>query len=163
MNTHHEVRPWKEAWTSRVGRYREYTPLNVSITDLYIKVGQVERFPKLKDLKIKANTNRSSFSEYHNGFRHMMEDCYDLRDVVEQLIQEDRLAKCITSQRSPRKKRASPTKDEEKRNPRHQRTPEQEKVRESNEDNDTITRTIDVIARGFVGGGTTKSTLKRYL
>ena len=66
-----------------VKRYHEYTPLNVSLTDLYRKVKQVERFPKPKTFWIIVNTNRSLFYEYHNDFGHRTEDCYDLRDAVE--------------------------------------------------------------------------------
>lgn len=65
----------------RVGRYHEYTLLDVSLADLYKEVGQVERFPKLKALNTRANTNKSLFCEYHNGFRHRTEDWYDLCDV----------------------------------------------------------------------------------
>ena len=46
---------------------------------------------------MRANTNKSLFCEYHNGFGHMMEDCYNLRDAVEQLIREGRLAKYVAS------------------------------------------------------------------
>ena len=93
----------------------------MSLADLYKEVGQVEKFPKPKAIRVRANTNRSLFCEYHNGFGHKMEDCYDLQDAVEQLIREGRLASYITSQRSLRKRRASPLKDEERRNPRSQR------------------------------------------
>ena len=76
-----EKRPRKETHM-RVRRYHEYTPLNVSIIDLYKEVGQVERFPKSKALKTRASTNMSLFCEYHNSFEHRTEDCYDLPDVV---------------------------------------------------------------------------------
>ena len=68
---------------ARAGKYSEYTPLNVSLSELFREVGQVERFPKPKILKMRANTNKSLFCEYHNGFGHKTEDCYDLRDAVE--------------------------------------------------------------------------------
>lgn len=48
-----EERSRKEACT-RVGRYHEYTPLNVSLTNLYKEVGQVERFPKPKSSQDKG-------------------------------------------------------------------------------------------------------------
>ena len=86
---------------SRVGKYHEYNPLNVSLSELFREVGQVESFLKPKVLKMRANTNKSLFCEYHNGFGHRTEGCYDLRDAVEQLIREGRLAKYVASQRSP--------------------------------------------------------------
>ena len=76
----------KEPRAPRVERYHDYTPLNVSLTNLYKEVGQVKRFPKPKALRVKANTNRSLFYEYYNGFGYKTEDCYDFRDAVEQLI-----------------------------------------------------------------------------
>ena len=40
---------------------------------------------------------------------------------------------------------------------------EPERIQEGNEEDEPITRTINVIAGGFVEGGTTKSTCKKYL
>ena len=54
-------------------------------------------------------------------------------------------------------------KDEEKRNPRNQRTLEPERAWEDQEETEVVTRTINVIAGGFVGGGTTKSVRKKNL
>ena len=60
----------------------------MSLADLYSEVEQVEKFLKPKAIRVRANTNRSLFCEYHNGFGHKTEDCYDLGDAVEQLIWE---------------------------------------------------------------------------
>ena len=114
-------------------------------------------------LRVSINTNRSLFCEYHNGFGDKTEDCYNLRDAVEQLIGEGRLARYIASQCNPRKRRASPMRDDERRNPKAQRIAEPERIQEDREDVETITRTIIVIAGGFAGGGTTKSACKKHL
>ena len=143
-----EERPRKEMRT-RVRRYHEYTPLNVSLAELYREVGHVERLPKLKALKIRASMNRSLFYEYHNDFRHRTEDCYDLRDAVEQLIRESRLAKYIASQRSPKKIRASPSRNKERRNLRNQKISKPEKNGEGDKEDEPITRTNNVIIGGF--------------
>ena len=82
----HEKRPKKEPRALRVRRFHYYTPLNVSLANLYKEVRQVERFPKPKVIRLRANTNRSLFCEYHNGFGHKTEDCYGLRDTIDQLI-----------------------------------------------------------------------------
>ena len=58
---------------SRADKYHEYTLFNMSFVDQFREVRQVERFPKLKALKIRANTNRSLFCEYNNGFGHKIE------------------------------------------------------------------------------------------
>ena len=57
-----------------------------------------------------------------------MEDCYNLQDAVEQLIQKGTLAKYIASQKKPLKEKSIPQRDEERRNPRHQRTLEPERT-----------------------------------
>ena len=80
----------------------------MSLADLYREVGQVEKFPKPKAIRVRANTNRSLFCEHHNSFGHKTEDCYDLRDAMEQLMREGRLVRHIASERNPRKRRASP-------------------------------------------------------
>ena len=111
---------------------------------------------------VKANTNKSLFCEYHNGFRHKIEDCYDLWDAVEQLTWEGRLARYIASQQSSRKRRASSMKEHERRNPRSQKVSNEIRDYENRED-ELITRTINVIAGRFAGGGVTKSARKEHL
>ena len=113
----YEERQKKEPMALRVERFHNDNPLNVSLADLYREVGQVEKFLKPKAIRVRANTYSSLFCENHNGFRHKTEGCYDLQNAVEQLIQEGRLARYIASQRSPRKRKAAPLKDEERRNP----------------------------------------------
>ena len=51
--------------------------------------------------------------------------------------------------------------DEEYRNPKNKRTSEPEKAREDQEEIEAVTRTINVIAGGFAGGGMTKSACKK--
>ena len=111
---------------------------------------------------MKANTNKSLFCEYHNGFEHRTEDCYDLRDTIEQLIRESRLAKYVGSQRSARRRRASDHRDDERRNPRSQRTSEPERNKDHDEE-ELVTRAVNVIAGGFVRGKMTKSAKKKHL
>ena len=118
----------------------------MSLANLYKEIREVEKFPKPKALQVRVNTNKSLFYEYHNGFGHKTEDCYNLRDAVELLIQEGRLARYITSQRSSRKRRASPMKDDERRNPRSYKVIEDNRDCE-NQEKEPITRIINVIAR----------------
>ena len=96
----------------------------MSLADLYKEVEQVERFPKPKALWVRANTNKYLFCEYYNSFGYKTEDCYDLRDAMEQLIREGRFVSYIASQWSPRKRMASPMREDEKRNPWTQRISE---------------------------------------
>ena len=74
----------KELRAPRVRRFHDYTPLSVYLADLYREVGQVEIFPKPKAIRVRANTNKSLFYEYHNSFGHKTENCYNLQDAVEQ-------------------------------------------------------------------------------
>ena len=66
------------------------------------------------------------------------------------------MAKYITSQRSPRKRRTSPSRDKERRNPRNQKTSEPGKNGKGDDEDKLITKTINVIAEGFAGGRTAK-------
>ena len=118
--------------------------------------------PKPKALRVRANTNRSLFCEYHNGFGHKTEDCYNLRDAVEQLIQEGRLARYITSQWSLRKRMASRIRRDERRNLQAQRISEPNRNQEDYKEVETIPRTINVIAGGFASGSTTKLARKKH-
>ena len=72
------------------------------------------------------------------------------------------MARYIASQRSPRKRKASPLKDEERRNPRSQRNPDHI-LDYDNLEEEPVTRAINVIARGYAGGGVIKSAHKRHL
>ena len=93
---------------------------------------------------------------------HKTEDRYDLRDAMEQLIQEGRLARYIASQRSPRKGRGSPMKDDERRNPRAYRN--MDNIRDyQNQEEEPVMRMINVIVGGFASGGVTKSARKKYV
>ena len=68
--------------------------------------------------------------------------------------------KYVASQRNPRKRRASLVRDEERRNLRNL---EPRKNGDGNEEDEPITKTINVIIGGFAGGGPTKSTHKKHL
>ena len=48
----YEERQKKESRTPRVERFHDYTPLSVSLADLYREVGQVEKFPKSKVIQV---------------------------------------------------------------------------------------------------------------
>ena len=73
------------------------------------------------------------------------------------------MTKYMASLRSLRKRKASPSRDEERRNSRNQKTLEPRKNGKRDEEDEPITRTINVIARGFAGGGTMKLTHKKKL
>ena len=82
---------------------------------------------------------------------------------MEQLIREGRLARYIASQLSLIKRRASLIRENERRNPWAQRISEPNRNLEDREEMETIIRTINVIARNFTGGRTTKLTWKKHL
>ena len=90
---------------------------------------------------------------------HRTEDCYELWYAVKQLIRKGRGSVRRLTKEPPKEKIL----DEERRNPRHQRTSELKKGREDHEEMETVTRTINVIAKGFVSGGTMESTRKKHL
>ena len=51
---HHEERQKKEPRAPKVGRFHDYTPLNVSLANLYKEVGQVKGFSNPKVVRVRA-------------------------------------------------------------------------------------------------------------
>ncbi|MED6218767.1 hypothetical protein PIB30_029736, partial [Stylosanthes scabra] len=85
-------------------KFDNYTPLVASITEIYHQVSEKGVLPKARPLKGRTQNekNRSLFYDYHQGYGHKTQDCYDLKDAIEQAIKD----------RSPKP---------ESRNPRYRR------------------------------------------
>lgn len=95
-----EDRSRKEGKMHRVGKYYEYTPLNISLIDLYKEICQAERLPQPRPQRAQANTNQSPYYEVHNNYGHKTNDYFDSCNVIEQLIRDGCLAWYIATQRS---------------------------------------------------------------
>ncbi|XP_015938706.1 uncharacterized protein LOC107464291 [Arachis duranensis] len=140
-----EPKKKEEVGLDKPRRYHSYTPLKISLVDVYREICNTERLPPPRPIKNKKRRSRGDHCEYHKMYGHSTNDCYDLKNVIERLAKEGRLDRYLMerSENSGKRKRD----DEDMRDPPPQ-TPE---------------RHIHTISGGFVGRGLTKSSRKRHL
>ncbi|XP_057725405.1 uncharacterized protein LOC130941056 [Arachis stenosperma] len=140
-----EAKRKEELGLERLRKYHSYTPLKVSIVDVYREICNTERLPPPRPIKNKKGGSRSDYCEYHKIYGHSTNDCYDLKNVIEKLAREGRLDRYLIERSDGHGKRKRD--DMDRRDPPPQ-TPE---------------RHIHMISGGFAGGGLTKSSRKRHL
>ncbi|XP_015970390.1 uncharacterized protein LOC107493870 [Arachis duranensis] len=127
-------------------KYHNYNPLKVSLVDIYREICHTEKLSPSRPIKHKKAGSRNEYYEYHKLYVHSTNECYDLKNVIENLVREGRLARYLADRSDdPRKRR----RDEEGGQPEH--TPH------------TPERHIHMINGGFVGGRMSKSSRKRHL
>ncbi|XP_025649203.1 uncharacterized protein [Arachis hypogaea] len=140
----------------RIGKFSNYTPLTVPITEIYHQIADRGIIPKARQLKERTGGNKTLYCDYHRGYVHRTQDYFDLKDALEQAIRDGKLSefakfirepKCVEKDRSP---------EREGLNPRTQKQP----PRESPEEDPTII--VNVITGKDVSGKS-KSTLKKDL
>nr|XP_025703012.1 uncharacterized protein LOC112803757 [Arachis hypogaea] len=135
----------EEIGMKKLRRYHSYTPLKVSLVDVYRKICHTKRLPPPRSIKNKKGGSRSDYCEYHKMYDHPTNDCYNLKNVIEKLAREGRLDRYLVERSDNHGKRKRD--DSDRRNPPPQ-TPE---------------RHVHMISGGFGGGGLTKSSRKRHL
>ncbi|XP_016185898.1 uncharacterized protein LOC107627579 [Arachis ipaensis] len=141
-----EPKKKEEIGLERPRRYHSYTPLKVSLVDVYREICHTERLPPPRPIKNKkGGGSRDDYCEYHKMYGHSRNDCDDLKNVIEKLAREDRLDRYLMERSDNQGKRKRD--DGDRRDPPSQ-TPE---------------RHIHMISGGFAGGGLTKSSRKRHL
>ncbi|XP_052114335.1 uncharacterized protein LOC127745561 [Arachis duranensis] len=140
-----EPKKKEEVGPDRPRRYHSYTPLKVSLVDVYREICNTERLSPSRPIKNKKGGSRGDYCEYHKMYGHSTNDCYDLKNVIERLAREGRLDRYLMERSDNHGKRKRD--DEDKRDPPPQ-TPERHK---------------HMISGGFAGGGLTKSSRKRHL
>ncbi|XP_015949004.1 uncharacterized protein LOC107473922 [Arachis duranensis] len=67
----------------RVGRFTNYTPLTTSIVEVYQQIVDKGILSRPRPLKERTGGNKSLYCDYHKGFGHKTQDCFDLKDVLE--------------------------------------------------------------------------------
>ncbi|XP_025662046.1 uncharacterized protein [Arachis hypogaea] len=140
-----ESKKKEEVGTKRPRRYHSYSPLRVSLVDIYREICHTERLSPPQPIKNKKGGSCSEYCEYHKLYGHSTNDCYDLKNVIENLAREGRLDSYLTKRSDRHGKR---NRDEEDRRDLPPQTPK---------------RHIHMISGGFAGGGLIKSSHKRYL
>ncbi|XP_016165322.1 uncharacterized protein LOC107607944 [Arachis ipaensis] len=86
-----EPKKKEEVRTERPRIYHSYTPLRVSLVDVYRKICHTEKLPPPRPIKNKKGGSRNEDCEYHKLYGHSTSDCYDLKNMIEKLVIEGRL------------------------------------------------------------------------
>ncbi|XP_057732953.1 uncharacterized protein LOC130948261 [Arachis stenosperma] len=87
----------------RVGKFTNYTPLTLPIVEVYQQIAEKGILPKPRPLKDRTGGNKNLYCDYHKGYGHQTQDCFDLKDALEQAIREGKLAAFSHLIREPRR------------------------------------------------------------
>ncbi|XP_057760766.1 uncharacterized protein LOC130981164 [Arachis stenosperma] len=90
--------------TPRVGKFTNYTPLTLPIMEVYQQIAEKGILPKSRPLKDRTGGNKNLYCDYHKGYGHQTQDCFDLKDALEQAIREGKLAAFSHLIREPRRR-----------------------------------------------------------
>ncbi|XP_015949485.1 uncharacterized protein LOC107474374 [Arachis duranensis] len=88
----------------RIGRFTNYTPLTVPIVEVYQQIADKGILSRPKPLKERTRGNNSLYCDYYKGFGHKTQDCFDLKDALEEAIREEKLSKFSRLIREPRRR-----------------------------------------------------------
>ncbi|XP_016200210.1 uncharacterized protein LOC107641225 [Arachis ipaensis] len=142
-----EAKKKEEYNSEKPRRYHNYTPLRVSLVDVYREICHTEKLPPPRPIKHKKAGSQTEYFEYHKLYRYSTNDCYGLKNVIEKMDREGRLERYLADRSDDKRKRKKDG-DDRGQQERPPQTPE---------------RHIHMINRGFAGGGVTKSSRKRHL
>ncbi|XP_072088040.1 uncharacterized protein [Arachis hypogaea] len=118
----------------RIGKFSNYTPLTAPITEIYHQIVDRGIIPKARQLKERTGGNKTFYCDYHRGYGHKTQDCFDLKDAIEQAIQDGKLPEFTKIIREPRRAERDKSPEREGRNPRTHK----QARRESPEEDPTI-------------------------
>ncbi|XP_025647755.1 uncharacterized protein [Arachis hypogaea] len=111
----------------RVGKFTNYTPLAAPIVEVYQQIADKGILSKPRQLKDRMGGSKNLYCDYHKGYRHKTQDCFDLKDALEQVIREGKLAEFSHLIREPRRRDRST--DDKSRAVRRRREPEEDSER----------------------------------
>ncbi|MED6213619.1 hypothetical protein PIB30_095160 [Stylosanthes scabra] len=111
-------------------KFNNYTPLVAPITEIYQQIFKKGVLPRARPLKGRTQNarNKSLFCDYHQGYEHKTQDCYDLRDAIEYAIRDGKLSKFAKIIREPRSLDRERSPKPETRNPRNPRDEDDESM-----------------------------------
>ncbi|XP_057762112.1 uncharacterized protein LOC130982226 [Arachis stenosperma] len=76
----------------RIGKFTKYTPLTLPIVEVYQQIAERGILSKPRPLKDRTGGNKSLYYDYHKGYGHQTQNCFDLRDALEQAIRDGKLS-----------------------------------------------------------------------
>ncbi|XP_072087005.1 uncharacterized protein [Arachis hypogaea] len=88
----------------RVGKFSNYTPLTAPIVEVYQQIADKDILSKPRQLRDRTGENKNLYCDYHKGYGHKTQDCFDLKDALEQAIREGKLAEFAHLIREPRRR-----------------------------------------------------------
>ncbi|XP_021764247.1 uncharacterized protein LOC110728886 [Chenopodium quinoa] len=96
--------PKKEKFVPYAGRYDSYTPLTLPHAKIYITTRDEGRFKKPRPLPPwHQQKGKDRWCEFHESPEHRTEDCLQLKDQIEDLVQKNYLKKYLTDCREEKK------------------------------------------------------------
>ncbi|XP_061372944.1 uncharacterized protein LOC133315354 [Gastrolobium bilobum] len=78
-------------------KYDDYTPLNMSRSRIWKEVAQTEmrNVERPRPLKAKSGIDRNKYCAFHDQNGHITDDCWDLRDAIEEHVRDGKLKQYI--------------------------------------------------------------------
>ncbi|XP_072056316.1 uncharacterized protein [Arachis hypogaea] len=108
----------------RVGKFTNYTPLTLPIMEVYQQIAEKGILPKPRPLKDRTGGNKNLYCDYHKGYGHQTQDCFDLKDALEQAIREGKLAAFSHLIREPRRRYRDQDEEGKTRSAKRRQEPE---------------------------------------
>ena len=73
-------------------QYDEYTPLNMSLENIYLAASEAvqHKKPPPQD-STKTQKQTGKFCQFHDAYGHTTNECRNLQDAVEELIRQNEL------------------------------------------------------------------------
>ncbi|XP_057745310.1 uncharacterized protein LOC130963179 [Arachis stenosperma] len=116
-------RPFPPGW-----QVHQLYPLAAPIVEVYQQIADKGILSKPRPLKDKTEGNKNLYCDYHKGFGHKTQDCFDLKDALEQAIRDGKLAELSHLIREPRMRDRDRPEDKDKA-VRQRRKPEEDSKR----------------------------------
>ncbi|XP_057724020.1 uncharacterized protein LOC130939976 [Arachis stenosperma] len=87
----------------QVGKFTNYTLLTAPIVEVYQQITDKGILSKPRQLKDRTGENKNLYCDFHKGYGHTTQDCFDLKDALEQAIREGKLVEFSHFIREPRR------------------------------------------------------------
>ncbi|XP_057723909.1 uncharacterized protein LOC130939861 [Arachis stenosperma] len=149
-------KPTNTSQPPKIGKFSNYTPLTAPIIEIYHQIADRGIIPKARQLKERTGGNKTFYCDYHRGYGHRTQDCFDLKDALKQAIRDGKLPEFAKIIREPKCTERDRSTEREGCNPRTQK----QHPKENPEDDPTI---IVNVMTGKDISGKSKSTLKKDL
>nr|XP_029150804.1 uncharacterized protein LOC114925817 [Arachis hypogaea] len=94
------------------------------ISEVYQQIAEKGILSKPQPLKDRTGGNKNLYCEYHKGYGHKTQDCFDLKDALEQAIRDGKLADFSHLIREPRRRNRDHDSKDRSRPTRQRQEPE---------------------------------------